>query len=602
MKVKNKRIFREIIIGIMIVLFVGIGFSLNYNLLTSVKVEEEEVMIDEKEKNFLSYIRDTKDLDRVAFEKEYLEKLEELEKSSKSKPINYDIGKVNYFLAANSFENGDYDKATTYFKKAIEIFDGSTYYYYLLRAHSNIMNIYFIQGDDISALKHGTEIYTILNNSSIKAIPHKEQVTMKINVLSGIVTTASAFEMEGVGEKFYNELVTITRENPDIKDNLNIYAKYKYNLDKGNYEEAKKYALEYADFFKDADEVDYGSAHIYLLEALVNKKEFDNIDEIFNIVEKAYKELDFPLYYATLDKMKGIYYEGIEDYSTAVDYYEKAIDTYEEIGSMEQCTLVNKRIIGLHDKIKLDIDKYLERQSEYSKEYDYTKKVGKLSDSLIELSFKKVEEENNRIKEEAKIAEKINNISKKINVVYILIIILLVVITRMLKVEITERKEKEKELENMVKTDYLTKALSRQYTINEINKKIKSEEEFFLILFDLDNFKKMNDKYGHYFGDEVLVKVVETVKKTIGDNGFIGRFGGEEFIIVLNNKINSENIDIEIRNDIKNIKLSNEDVKVSISGGMIRRTTELVDDIIQEADELLYEAKESGKDRIIKRL
>lgn len=87
--------------------------------------------------------------------------------------------------------------------------------------------------------------------------------------------------------------------------------------------------------------------------------------------------------------------------------------------------------------------------------------------------------------------------------------------------------------------DNLTNLYNRNY-LDEIldvlmEKYINKYEIFSVIIFDIDFFKSVNDKYGHSYGDKVLIAVSNTINKNIIDNGYACRYGGEEFVIILPN-------------------------------------------------------------------
>ncbi|MEJ8555386.1 sensor domain-containing diguanylate cyclase [Tepidibacter sp. Z1-5] len=160
------------------------------------------------------------------------------------------------------------------------------------------------------------------------------------------------------------------------------------------------------------------------------------------------------------------------------------------------------------------------------------------------------------------------------------------------------------QLKEMSITDGLTGLYNHKYIYIILKKEIEKayilKSDLSIIMFDIDHFKKVNDLYGHQFGDDVLIKISNYIKRYIGKNGFVGRYGGEEFLIVLPNADiekaykNAENI----RNGIKTIEFENENLIVTISGGVVQFKHESCKDIVNITDQLLYKAKESGRDRI----
>jgi two-component system cell cycle response regulator len=169
-------------------------------------------------------------------------------------------------------------------------------------------------------------------------------------------------------------------------------------------------------------------------------------------------------------------------------------------------------------------------------------------------------------------------------------------------------RSKNEEYYNKAYIDILTGAFNRRFLEekeHELFLKYKTlKKEVVILMFDIDDFKKVNDTYGHDVGDIVLSEIGEIVKNIIRDDDIFIRYGGEEFVIILEDvklkdaikiaekirKTIEENI-IQI-NDKKKIK-----VTVSIGISELRDEDKSLFDAIKRADEKLYKAKKSGKNR-----
>lgn len=127
--------------------------------------------------------------------------------------------------------------------------------------------------------------------------------------------------------------------------------------------------------------------------------------------------------------------------------------------------------------------------------------------------------------------------------------------------------------------------------------------EFSIIMLDIDNFKKINDEYGHQPGDKVLISLVTLIKKGLRDSDFLCRYGGEEFVILLPRSDESEAYDIaeRIRKSVKsNLKIEGVNTIITVSIGCADlRAPEAgdVDSLILIADKALYYAKNNGRDQ-----
>lgn len=129
-------------------------------------------------------------------------------------------------------------------------------------------------------------------------------------------------------------------------------------------------------------------------------------------------------------------------------------------------------------------------------------------------------------------------------------------------------------------------------------------KNFALVMFDIDNFKKFNDSYGHSAGDIILKYVARVLTQGIRNIDIAGRWGGEEFVIGLvgANCKDAFKIADRIRKTInrKKIKFNGEQVGMFISGGISDFTeAQNLDSLVEKADKNLYRAKRGGKNKII---
>lgn len=165
-----------------------------------------------------------------------------------------------------------------------------------------------------------------------------------------------------------------------------------------------------------------------------------------------------------------------------------------------------------------------------------------------------------------------------------------------------------KQTKNESMRDYLTGLLSRKVFFEELKKIDSSFErmgvQYAVIFFDIDNFKSINDTFGHEGGDVVLSTFGKILNKSIRDLDIVGRYGGEEFIALIHFKETKELLLFLKR--IKSIVTENsfvykdKQVKVTFSAGVtIRSSYKNYDEAISRADKLLYEAKKTGRNKII---
>ncbi|XVJ52048.1 MAG: GGDEF domain-containing protein [Vampirovibrio sp.] len=171
------------------------------------------------------------------------------------------------------------------------------------------------------------------------------------------------------------------------------------------------------------------------------------------------------------------------------------------------------------------------------------------------------------------------------------------------------------QLNTSVVTDELTQAYNRRFFSEKMrelfNTHKKSQQLMTVMMVDIDHFKKVNDTYGHLVGDEVLVQVSSVLKRSIPAGSFCCRYGGEEFAILMPNvslERSLSNAEL-VRNEVLRLNFPNApDLKSSISIGLAtvdfnspqaQANLHHYEDLIKEADDALYEAKTTGRNKVV---
>ncbi|MDZ7829581.1 MAG: GGDEF domain-containing protein [Halofilum sp. (in: g-proteobacteria)] len=158
--------------------------------------------------------------------------------------------------------------------------------------------------------------------------------------------------------------------------------------------------------------------------------------------------------------------------------------------------------------------------------------------------------------------------------------------------------------------DPLTGLINRRVLMRSIERQMADEHsrnDFSLILLDIDRFKRVNDDHGHQTGDIVLQRVAELLQQNLRSEDMVGRYGGEEFLAVLPDAHADEAREIaeRLRTAISDLVVEGVDgatVNPHISLGITtHQPGETLDASLQRADEALYEAKETGRDRVVYR-
>ena len=174
--------------------------------------------------------------------------------------------------------------------------------------------------------------------------------------------------------------------------------------------------------------------------------------------------------------------------------------------------------------------------------------------------------------------------------------------------DITKERELAKKFEEMSYTDFLTGVYNRRKAMEEgtkifIEKRNENPELLYAMMIDIDHFKSINDTHGHGAGDDVLRNFSKILKRSVRSNDVVGRIGGEEFLLILENtslegackvaeRIRAEVQSQEVVSDGKKIKYT---VSIGISGLNNENTLE---ELVKKADKALYTAKTSGRNNI----
>mgnify|MGYP000864053000 CR=1 FL=1 len=171
--------------------------------------------------------------------------------------------------------------------------------------------------------------------------------------------------------------------------------------------------------------------------------------------------------------------------------------------------------------------------------------------------------------------------------------------------DITSNKKYEEKLFNLANFDMLTSISNRRYFISQVEQIMESDDfsEATICTFDIDNFKSVNDNYGHDIGDIALADIAKLMNDKLEGIGIVARMGGEEFSAFLNCRLNDAGDMIDdLLNAVRNIKIELNDhcisLKFTISGGMARvKKGDKLDKFLKKADTALYDAKHQGRDR-----
>lgn len=176
--------------------------------------------------------------------------------------------------------------------------------------------------------------------------------------------------------------------------------------------------------------------------------------------------------------------------------------------------------------------------------------------------------------------------------------------------DITEHKTLEEALRHQANTDYLTQLYNRRYFLQCAERELAAarryERELSLLFFDIDLFKQINDRYGHAVGDRALKRLADLCRETFRNVDVIGRFGGEEFVVLMpdTSLVEATTAAERLRAAIAEARIAADNgqyVSLTISAGVSGWTSanETIADVLNSADQLLYAAKRLGRNRVV---
>lgn len=278
---------------------------------------------------------------------------------------------------------------------------------------------------------------------------------------------------------------------------------------------------------------------------------------------------------------KAKYYYKIKDYSKSIDIYKNVLDLCEIKKKNSHIKVI------LYDLINLSTESNNHKLKD--KCYEKIIKINKLQENKSHKDYSNyiVEHMNNE-------ANIINNI-KKTKIMYITILIFIAIGIILIPIIYKNLMKIKYELIH----DGLTDALNRSSLDKNYKSMLDKDEDFAIIIFDIDNFKSINDLYGHVFGDIVLINICRVINNMLSKDTELYRYGGEEFVVLTKNKLKEEVLDIaeSIRYYIERIKWK-EEIKVTVSIGVAHSNNEK-QFTMEKADENMYKAKNTGKNKVI---
>ncbi|RDY27737.1 GGDEF domain-containing protein [Romboutsia weinsteinii] len=464
---------------------------------------------------------------------------------------------------------------------AIELIEHGVPRYYNLSEKINLKIL-----DKIRTWYILTNNYAKASEASIKSVHLSKKLNDKQSQAESMIELALLFSrLKGyeTGIKVIQESLDIeiaderTRAEVEVYAFINLCELY---LTIGDYENAEKFSDKIPDYKDNLSEEDYRDIEIL-------KNNMDS--EIYvhkNDLKSAKESLDKSLELQKKDKNES-YYEKDISYALALGKF------YEETGEPSKSKSIYKDLLSraksdknyyLYEKVLkllIQIEDNIILKNEYLMdlsdlvEYEQDKRYGDYSYNILD----KIKYENELIES--------NNFKLLIYKIIFIFILGLVLFNKKLL-----------ELKRRNTHDVLINAYNRRIFDKKYKMALDNGKKFYIMILDLDNFKNINDTYGHQFGDTVLVDTCEVIRSTISRHYQLFRYGGEEFVIISKSQNNEDVLDMaeSIRKEIESMTWKS-DIKVTVSIG-VSSYSDSTTNVLENADKNLYISKKTGKNKV----
>lgn len=169
---------------------------------------------------------------------------------------------------------------------------------------------------------------------------------------------------------------------------------------------------------------------------------------------------------------------------------------------------------------------------------------------------------------------------------------------------VVELNNNNRQLQLLCQQDHLSGLLNRRAIDQVLERELSRSERFdhplSLLMIDIDDFKHINDAFGHVFGDQILIEVSDSIKMHVRDVDYVGRIGGDEFLVILVETHHDHALQVadRMRNEVFKLNSKYQDCTISISIGHGISEGESYLAFIEKADKALYLAKNAGKNKV----
>lgn len=405
-----------------------------------------------------------------------------------------------------------------------------------------------------------------------------------------LATMIFQFDEYSRGEKLIKEALNINIDVVEANAESKVYAissLMEAYVKLEQYDDVLKYAKELPQYEDDVNWDIYNDisifSNIFMAQSYMHKGDLNKAKECLDEADKIFKTDEYIFFWGKeiyYYEVLGQYDEAIGNYENAIKNYEKALKESDEKEVSIKKLDVLERLFSLYDK-QGDTEQEDKYQKLLIEEYKNNKIIR--NEENVSYILEKVDSEEEMLKR----AQKELVFYKVASIIVFLGTLILIFLGMQLR-----KSQKQSCI------DGLTGVYNRHYFDIIYNKYIERKEKFSVMMVDIDNFKAINDTYGHEFGDTVIKGIAETIGNLLDEEDKEFRYGGEEFIILIKDKPIEQVFKIaeKIRSAVES-KVWKEDIVVTISLGVAEFKGDK--NVVEIADKNLYMAKKIGKNKVV---
>lgn len=478
--------------------------------------------------------------------------------------LTHNIAAAYNHLGTIYYKKTNYPKALEYYMLALEIFEEMELDQELFNMYLNIGVIHYQTKDLSRALQYYNKALEIAEGLNDKS--------MEIMVLNNIAGIYNAREDYETCINYLDQIVEIARE----QENRYLEEVFLSNIGMMNVKLGN-----------------YSAAEIALTRALELTKKSQNKTNKAEILTNL-----------------GRLYQEKKQYATSLQYFDRAeeisldLNDYNLLSSVYLYLSMITESMGKFEKALL----HYKSHKSYSDSLFNEKNSAMINELQTKYETAEKEREIAQLKQEQEKREYQIARSQHFRAILIIVTISIVIILIILYIMYQIKLGANKKLEKLARFDYLTRVYNRraiqENLAYQVNYYERSKTPFVIMIFDVDNLKYINDHYGHPAGDYVLQKTTLIVSNTIRKLDILGRWGGDEFIVILpftkeeGAKVLGEKL-IEVIRDEQFI-YNGKNIPVSITIGLAEYNgKEPIQDIIHKADQALLDGKKDGKNKVV---